>query len=151
MAVQQNRKTPSKRGMRRSHDKLKGTALSVDPTSGETHLRHRIGKSFDEQAHRLRFLEPRKRPDAGGADDRVSILLDTFAPAAGVLIPSITASFSLQHLGRLSADDHVLVQAAAHRVSAPLFLLQQVPASKEANQNNENNKCVHRTGLAGIL
>ncbi len=28
--------------MRRSHDKLKGPSLSVDPTSGETHLRHRM-------------------------------------------------------------------------------------------------------------
>jgi large subunit ribosomal protein L32 len=28
--------------MRRSHDKLKNPALSVDPTSGETHLRHRV-------------------------------------------------------------------------------------------------------------
>ena len=42
MAVQQNRKTPSKRGMRRSHDALKPEALSIDPTSGETHLRHNI-------------------------------------------------------------------------------------------------------------
>ena len=42
MAVQKSRKTPARRGMRRSHDKLKGAALSVDPTSGETHLRHRI-------------------------------------------------------------------------------------------------------------
>ncbi len=42
MAVQQNRKTSSKRDMRRSHDKLKNPALSVDPTSGETHLRHRV-------------------------------------------------------------------------------------------------------------
>jgi large subunit ribosomal protein L32 len=42
MAVQQNRKTPSKRGMRRSHDALKDRALSIDPTSGETHLRHHV-------------------------------------------------------------------------------------------------------------
>lgn len=42
MAVQQNRKTPSKRGMRRSHDALKGKALSIEPTTGETHLRHHI-------------------------------------------------------------------------------------------------------------
>lgn len=42
MAVQQNRKTPSKRGMRRAHDALKPEALSVDKTSGETHLRHHI-------------------------------------------------------------------------------------------------------------
>ncbi len=42
MAVQQNRKSSSKRDMRRSHDRLKASALSVDPTSGETHLRHHV-------------------------------------------------------------------------------------------------------------
>ncbi|HEY9033458.1 MAG TPA: 50S ribosomal protein L32 [Pseudomonadales bacterium] len=42
MAVQQNRKTRSKRGMRRSHDALTTKALSVDSTSGETHLRHHV-------------------------------------------------------------------------------------------------------------
>lgn len=42
MAVQQNRKTPSKRGMRRSHDALTAETLSVDATSGETHLRHHV-------------------------------------------------------------------------------------------------------------
>ena len=42
MAVQQNRKTRSKRGMRRSHDALTGKALSVDPTTGEKHLRHHV-------------------------------------------------------------------------------------------------------------
>jgi large subunit ribosomal protein L32 len=42
MAVQQNRKTPSKRGMRRAHDKLTAKALSIEPTTGETHLRHHI-------------------------------------------------------------------------------------------------------------
>ena len=39
MAVQKSRKTPSRRGMRRSHDGLKRSALSVDQTTGETHLR----------------------------------------------------------------------------------------------------------------
>jgi large subunit ribosomal protein L32 len=42
MAVQQNRKTPSKRGMRRSHDALEAKALSIDPTTGETHRRHHV-------------------------------------------------------------------------------------------------------------
>ena len=42
MAVQQNRKTPSKRGMRRSHDARSKETLSVDQTSGETHLRHHV-------------------------------------------------------------------------------------------------------------
>lgn len=42
MAVQQNRKSPSKRGMRRAHDALSGPALSIEPESGETHLRHNV-------------------------------------------------------------------------------------------------------------
>lgn len=42
MAVQKNRKTRSKRGMRRAHDSLTGPTLSVDPVSGEKHLRHHI-------------------------------------------------------------------------------------------------------------
>ena len=42
MAVQQNRKTRSRRGMRRSHDSLTATALTVDPTSGEIHRRHHV-------------------------------------------------------------------------------------------------------------
>lgn len=42
MAVQQNRKTRSKRGMRRSHDSLSGPALSEDPLTGETHRRHHV-------------------------------------------------------------------------------------------------------------
>lgn len=42
MAVQKSRKTPSRRGMRRSHDGLNSESLSIDPTSGETHLRHHV-------------------------------------------------------------------------------------------------------------
>lgn len=42
MAVQQNRKTRSKRGMRRAHDALSGKTLSTDSTSGEIHLRHHV-------------------------------------------------------------------------------------------------------------
>ncbi len=42
MAVQQNKKSPSRRGMRRSHDALTGSATSIDSTSGETHLRHHV-------------------------------------------------------------------------------------------------------------
>lgn len=42
MAVQQNKKSPSKRGMRRSHDSLSGPPLALEPTTGEVHLRHHI-------------------------------------------------------------------------------------------------------------
>lgn len=42
MAVQQNRKTRSKRGMRRSHDALSAATLSTDSTTGEVHRRHHV-------------------------------------------------------------------------------------------------------------
>jgi large subunit ribosomal protein L32 len=42
VAVQQDRKTRSRRGMRRSHDALTAKTLSVDSTSGEKHLRHHV-------------------------------------------------------------------------------------------------------------
>ncbi len=44
MAVQKSRKTPSRRGMRRSHDSLSAATLSTDPTTGELHRRHHITK-----------------------------------------------------------------------------------------------------------
>ncbi|MDO1527394.1 50S ribosomal protein L32 [Fulvimonas sp. R45] len=42
MAVAKSRRTPSTRGMRRAHDKLKTVQLATDPTSGEVHLRHHV-------------------------------------------------------------------------------------------------------------
>jgi len=45
MAVQQNKKSPSKRGMHRSHDHLKNPPIAVDPTTGEVHLRHHVTPS----------------------------------------------------------------------------------------------------------
>ncbi len=42
MAVQKSKVTPSRRGMRRSHDSLSERTLSIEPTSGETHLRHHV-------------------------------------------------------------------------------------------------------------
>jgi large subunit ribosomal protein L32 len=42
MAVQKSKVTRSRRGQRRSHDGLSEPTLSVDPVSGETHLRHHM-------------------------------------------------------------------------------------------------------------
>ena len=42
MAVQKSRVTRSRRGMRRSHDGLTKSTLSVDAATGETHRRHHI-------------------------------------------------------------------------------------------------------------
>ena len=42
MAVQQNKKSTSKRGNHRAHDFLTTPALAVEPTTGEAHRRHHI-------------------------------------------------------------------------------------------------------------
>lgn len=42
MAVQKSKKSRAKRGTRRAHDALTAPAFSIDPTSGETHIRHHI-------------------------------------------------------------------------------------------------------------
>lgn len=42
MAVQQNKKSRSKRDKRRTHDALKAPTLGVNETTGETHLLHHM-------------------------------------------------------------------------------------------------------------
>ena len=45
MAVQKSKKSPSRRNMRRSHDGLSNTAIAIEKTTGETHLRHHVSAS----------------------------------------------------------------------------------------------------------
>ena len=55
MAVQQNKKSRSKRDMRRSHDALVHTAaVSEDATTGEVHRRHRPTMDVDHGRDRGR-------------------------------------------------------------------------------------------------
>ena len=42
MAVQQVKKSRSRRDMRRSHDSLTAPTLSTDKSTGELHLRHHV-------------------------------------------------------------------------------------------------------------
>lgn len=42
MAVPKSKKSPSRRGMHRSHDFLVASQLAIEPTTGETHMRHHI-------------------------------------------------------------------------------------------------------------
>lgn len=42
MAVQKSKKSRARRGTRRSHNALTKPTLSIDPTTGETHLRHHV-------------------------------------------------------------------------------------------------------------
>lgn len=45
MAVQQNHQSRSRRDKRRTHDALTARQLSVDATTGETHIRHHVTPS----------------------------------------------------------------------------------------------------------
>ena len=56
MAVQQNKKSPSKRGMRRAHDFLTNPPLAVEPTTGE--LLARGGwQGLAQQQHQRVFVQ----------------------------------------------------------------------------------------------
>ena len=62
MAVQQNKKSASRRNMRRAHEFLTNPAVAIEPGSGELHLRHHVspngyyrGKKLD-----LRSLTQKK-------------------------------------------------------------------------------------------
>ncbi|CAL4321532.1 50S ribosomal protein L32 [Buchnera aphidicola (Pterocallis alni)] len=46
MAVQKSKPTRSKRGMRRSHDKINLPNLSTDKSSKEIHIRHCLTKNL---------------------------------------------------------------------------------------------------------
>ena len=58
MAVQQNRKTPSKRGMRRAHDAIAMPTLSIEPTTGEVHRRHNISKDGFYRGRQVVQIQP---------------------------------------------------------------------------------------------
>ena len=63
MAVQKSKKTRSRRGMRRSHDALKGPTLSTDPVTGETHIRHHITKTGFYKGKNVLNLAPEVEED----------------------------------------------------------------------------------------
>lgn len=44
MAVQKSKVSRARRGARRSHNALKKESLTLDPVSGEKHLRHHMTK-----------------------------------------------------------------------------------------------------------
>ena len=60
MAVQKNKKTRSRIGMRRSHDSLKGLSISTDQVSGERHLRHRMTA---DGFYKGRLIKDLKKPE----------------------------------------------------------------------------------------
>ncbi len=65
MAVQKSRVTPSRRGMRRGHDKLKSSTLSIEAETGETHLRHHVSpEGFYRGKEVIQFEDKETEADA---------------------------------------------------------------------------------------
>ena len=69
MAVQKKRKTPSRRGMRRSHDALSGSALSIDSTTGEVHLRHHVTADGFYKGRKVISTPEEEESEEGTPDD----------------------------------------------------------------------------------
>ena len=61
MAVQKSKVSRARRGARRAHNALKKEALSLDPVTGEKHLRHHMTKDG--------FFKGRKILDVKTKDD----------------------------------------------------------------------------------
>src|SRR5690606_18447385 len=93
MAVQKSRVTPSRRGMRRSHDALTAKQLATDPTSGETHLRHHI--TADGYYRGKQVIQPKTV-----ADDRAAP-----GPASGPVDPGPSSASA--HCGSARCGPHV--------------------------------------------
>ena len=76
----------------------------------------------------------------------------THAVGAGVLIPAVTASFSLSHLGRMEAGDRVLIHAAAGGVGlAAVHLANSVGAVVHATAGSEEKRAFLRSlGVANV-
>ncbi|MCK9192846.1 MAG: 50S ribosomal protein L32 [Nevskia sp.] len=64
MAVAKSKKSRSRRGMRRAHDALSAPTLSVDSTSGETHLRHHVTADGFYRGKRVIDMTTAETPDA---------------------------------------------------------------------------------------
>lgn len=65
MAVPKRKTSPSKRGMRRSHDRLKGATYIEDAETGELRRPHHVDPKTGTYRGR-QILPP---PDAGYSDD----------------------------------------------------------------------------------
>lgn len=57
MAVPQNRKSASKRGMQRSHDHLSNPAVSVESHTGEVHRRHHVSRDGYYRGKQVLFFK----------------------------------------------------------------------------------------------
>ncbi len=63
MAVQKSKKSPSRRGMRRSHSALRPAEISADPKVGVLHRRHHLSDSGFYRG--VRYFTPKHEEEIG--------------------------------------------------------------------------------------
>lgn len=68
MAVQQNRKTRSKRGMRRAHQSISGSALTQEQATGATRRRHHMSDDGFYRGRQVVDLTPDYDDDEEGEE-----------------------------------------------------------------------------------
>ena len=81
MAVQQNKKSPSKRGMHRAHDFLPTPPVAVEPTTGEVHLRHHISPNGFYRGRKIVRPSPTNRRRIGDEQAASAVGHDATRPA----------------------------------------------------------------------
>jgi len=62
MAVQKSKVSRSRRGARRSHNALKKVPLSLDPVTGEKHLRHHMTKDGFFKGRKVLDIKTKEEP-----------------------------------------------------------------------------------------
>ena len=68
MAVQKSKVSRSRRGARRSHNKLKSSALSIDQTTGEVHLRHHMTEDGFYKGKKVMEVKTKKEDSDSSAN-----------------------------------------------------------------------------------
>ena len=68
MAVQKSKVSRSRRGARRSHNKLKSSALSIDQTTGEVHLRHHMTEDGFYKGKKVMEVKTKKEDSSSSAN-----------------------------------------------------------------------------------
>ena len=67
MAVQKSKVSRSRKGKRRSHHYIKAPALSVDPVTGERHLRHQMTSEGFYKGNKI--IEIKQKDDTEKAEE----------------------------------------------------------------------------------
>src|SRR2546423_1328480 len=157
MAVQQNKKSPSRRGMHRAHDHLSAPAVAVEPTPGATRLDINLVKSGGAHAC----------VSAGNTGALMAIsrfVLKTIAgidrPAIATVLPNMKGAYTYvldlganvdctpEQLMQFGVMGAMLVSAVAHKERPSVGLL--YIGDEEINGHDAGKRAAELLGTSGV-